>query len=123
MTTADNSCKPPMSCRLVVFEIKLIIKLINMIHIRLATGIIYFPIILHGQHIASGIDGDMHAMMPMNQVQFQPGLSLLGILKRYATQAQCEQALAADAGNRASPVSGAPTRVAAAARSCARRRT
>jgi ribosomal protein L37AE/L43A len=31
--------------------------------------------------------------MPMNRVQFQPGLSLAGFLKSYGTEAQCEEAL------------------------------
>lgn len=31
--------------------------------------------------------------MAMNQVQFQPGLSLPAFLKRYGTESQCEQAL------------------------------
>lgn len=31
--------------------------------------------------------------MPMNRIQFQPGLSLPALLARFGTEAQCEAAL------------------------------
>jgi hypothetical protein len=40
--------------------------------------------------------------MPMNHVQFQPGLSMADFMRRFGTQAQCEAALTA-----ARPISGA----------------
>ena len=33
--------------------------------------------------------------MAMNQVQFQPGMSLTEFLRHYGTEAQCERAVAA----------------------------
>lgn len=36
--------------------------------------------------------------MKKNQVQFQPGMSLMGLLERYGSEAQCREALRRRAG-------------------------